>query len=168
MMPLQFRPTTGNIILKEGAMVNLLVGSHLSINKLSLGSLIPTVSPRTAKIPDISLHIIDMYFRNLGIEKCLGKAKESIGSKGFMKRNQKGKNVASRVASLLLVAQATWNVAHAALMLHKQQLVEKQLLRTQHAVASSVACAANVVACATCTFAAPKLKVRIGISSLRA
>ncbi|MED6186736.1 hypothetical protein PIB30_069562 [Stylosanthes scabra] len=42
MMPLQFRPTTSNIILKEGAMVNLLVGSHLSSHKLSQGSLIPT------------------------------------------------------------------------------------------------------------------------------
>ncbi|MED6199324.1 hypothetical protein PIB30_074917, partial [Stylosanthes scabra] len=39
-------------------MVNLLVESHLSSHKLSLGSLIPTVSPRTAKISDITLHII--------------------------------------------------------------------------------------------------------------
>ncbi|MED6177362.1 hypothetical protein PIB30_097452 [Stylosanthes scabra] len=46
MMPLQFRPTTGNIILKEGAIVNLLVGFHLSSNKLSLGSLIPTGKSR--------------------------------------------------------------------------------------------------------------------------
>ncbi|MED6115329.1 hypothetical protein PIB30_089418 [Stylosanthes scabra] len=45
MMPLQFCPTTGNIILKEGAKVNLLVGSHLSSHKLSLGSLILQSSP---------------------------------------------------------------------------------------------------------------------------
>ncbi|MED6116124.1 hypothetical protein PIB30_097166, partial [Stylosanthes scabra] len=37
----------------------------------------------------------------LGIEKCLEKAKESIGSKGFMKRRQEGKKVASGVASRL-------------------------------------------------------------------
>ncbi|MED6149581.1 hypothetical protein PIB30_063873 [Stylosanthes scabra] len=42
MMPLQFRPTTSNITLKESAMVNLLVGSHLSSHKLNLGNLIPT------------------------------------------------------------------------------------------------------------------------------
>ncbi|MED6223486.1 hypothetical protein PIB30_074425 [Stylosanthes scabra] len=59
----KFHPTTGNIILKEDAMVNLLLGSHLSSHKLSLGSLIPTVSPRTAKISDISLHIIDSTIR---------------------------------------------------------------------------------------------------------
>ncbi|MED6225141.1 hypothetical protein PIB30_090794 [Stylosanthes scabra] len=35
----------------------------------------------------------------LGIEKRLEKAKKSIGSKGFMTRNQEGKNVASDVAS---------------------------------------------------------------------
>ncbi|MED6199150.1 hypothetical protein PIB30_073243 [Stylosanthes scabra] len=58
MMLLQYRPTTGNIILKEGAIVNLLIGSHRSSNKLSLGSLIPTVSPRIAKILDINPHII--------------------------------------------------------------------------------------------------------------
>ncbi|MED6165364.1 hypothetical protein PIB30_098882 [Stylosanthes scabra] len=58
MIPLQILPTSSNIILKKGAIINLLVGSHLSINKLSLGSFIPTVSPRTAKIPDTSLHII--------------------------------------------------------------------------------------------------------------
>ncbi|MED6152076.1 hypothetical protein PIB30_088545, partial [Stylosanthes scabra] len=70
------------------------------------------------------------------------------------------------------VAQATWNVAYAALMLHKQQLAEKTMLHThhmrlrmQHCVASSVACLLNVVACATCTLAAPKLKARSGISS---
>ncbi|MED6198870.1 hypothetical protein PIB30_070647 [Stylosanthes scabra] len=52
MMPLHFRPTTGNIILKEGAMVNLLVGSHLSSHKLSLGSLIPTAQAQpTAPSP---------------------------------------------------------------------------------------------------------------------
>ncbi|MED6110060.1 hypothetical protein PIB30_039406 [Stylosanthes scabra] len=44
--------------LEESAIINLLVGSHLSSNKLSLGNLILTVSPRTAKIPDISRHII--------------------------------------------------------------------------------------------------------------
>ncbi|MED6164137.1 hypothetical protein PIB30_086789, partial [Stylosanthes scabra] len=58
MMPQPFRHTTSNIILKEGAMVNLLVGTHLSSHKLSLGSLIPTVSPRTARIQDINLRII--------------------------------------------------------------------------------------------------------------
>ncbi|MED6125925.1 hypothetical protein PIB30_073262 [Stylosanthes scabra] len=41
LMPLQFRPTTSNITLKEGTMVNLL-GTQLSSHKLSLGSLIPT------------------------------------------------------------------------------------------------------------------------------
>ncbi|MED6213384.1 hypothetical protein PIB30_092696 [Stylosanthes scabra] len=46
------------MILKEGAINNLLVGTHLSSNKLILGSLTLTVSPRTAKIPDISHHII--------------------------------------------------------------------------------------------------------------
>ncbi|MED6226571.1 hypothetical protein PIB30_105159 [Stylosanthes scabra] len=39
-------------------MVNLLVGTHLSSHKLSLGSLIPTVSPRTTRIQDINLRII--------------------------------------------------------------------------------------------------------------
>ncbi|MED6136722.1 hypothetical protein PIB30_058449 [Stylosanthes scabra] len=65
MMPLQFRPTTGNIILKKGAMVNLLVGSHLNSHKLSLGNLIPTVSLKIAKIPDISLHIIVSTIRTV-------------------------------------------------------------------------------------------------------
>ncbi|MED6211657.1 hypothetical protein PIB30_075863, partial [Stylosanthes scabra] len=58
MMPLPVRPTTSNIILKEGARVNQFVGTHLSSHKLSLGSLIPTVSPRTARIQDINPHII--------------------------------------------------------------------------------------------------------------
>ncbi|MED6162757.1 hypothetical protein PIB30_073570 [Stylosanthes scabra] len=39
--------------------------------------------------------------RILGIEKLFAKAKESIGSKGFMKRNQEGRIVARGVASRL-------------------------------------------------------------------
>ncbi|MED6153208.1 hypothetical protein PIB30_099502, partial [Stylosanthes scabra] len=35
----------------------------------------------------------------LGIEKCMGKAKEGIGSKGFMKRIQKGKKLLVKLAS---------------------------------------------------------------------
>ncbi|MED6127000.1 hypothetical protein PIB30_083893 [Stylosanthes scabra] len=57
-MPLQFRPTTSNITPKVGGMVNPLVGTHLSSHKLSLGSLIPTVSPKTARIQDTNLRII--------------------------------------------------------------------------------------------------------------
>ncbi|MED6211703.1 hypothetical protein PIB30_076235 [Stylosanthes scabra] len=49
MMPLQLRPTISNITLKEGAMVNLLVRTHLSSHKLSLGSLIPTGKPRNKR-----------------------------------------------------------------------------------------------------------------------
>ncbi|MED6184538.1 hypothetical protein PIB30_048304 [Stylosanthes scabra] len=64
-MPLQFRPTTSNITLKEGAMVNLLVGTHLNSRKLSLGSLIPTVSPRTARTQDINLRIIIPMMRRI-------------------------------------------------------------------------------------------------------
>ncbi|MED6213301.1 hypothetical protein PIB30_091844 [Stylosanthes scabra] len=44
MMPLKFRSTTSNITLQEGAMVNLLVGTHLSSHKLSLNSLISTLN----------------------------------------------------------------------------------------------------------------------------
>ncbi|MED6174441.1 hypothetical protein PIB30_068968 [Stylosanthes scabra] len=50
-MPLQFHPTTSDITLKEGAMVNLLVGTHLSSYKLSLDSLIPTISPQNSQNP---------------------------------------------------------------------------------------------------------------------
>ncbi|MED6200260.1 hypothetical protein PIB30_083358 [Stylosanthes scabra] len=42
-----------------------------------------------------------LVLRILGIDKCLGRAKESIGSKGFMKRSRKREEVACGVASRL-------------------------------------------------------------------
>ncbi|MED6115169.1 hypothetical protein PIB30_087608, partial [Stylosanthes scabra] len=96
-------------------------------------------------------------------------AKESIGSKGFMKRSQERRNVASRVASKV------------ASRLHKQleklptnsacctsNSVGKQKLPTQPASASSVACATIDDAQASCSTNSPKLKARSEISSLGA
>ncbi|MED6166130.1 hypothetical protein PIB30_105981 [Stylosanthes scabra] len=69
MMPPPFYPTASNIIFKEGAMVNLLVGTHLSSHKLSLGNLTLTISPRTARIQDINLRIIGKSRNKKGAEK---------------------------------------------------------------------------------------------------
>ncbi|MED6223018.1 hypothetical protein PIB30_069955, partial [Stylosanthes scabra] len=53
----------------------------------------------------------------LGIEKCMEKANEGIGSKGFMKRSQRVEEVASEVASSKLatitICEVASEVAHA-------------------------------------------------------
>ncbi|MED6136990.1 hypothetical protein PIB30_060832 [Stylosanthes scabra] len=91
-------------------MVNLLVGSHLSSHKLSLGSLIPTVSPKTTKIPDISLHIIVSSTQHLTIH-CLTLMKSSARKeeereygKQKRKRGEEGEDGAGRMRAAVAFA----------------------------------------------------------------
>ncbi|MED6220535.1 hypothetical protein PIB30_045735 [Stylosanthes scabra] len=101
----------------------------------------------------------------LRIEKCLGKAKESNGSNGFMKRSRKREKVACKVASRL----------HEQLLMLRTQLsyqakVAHATLNIAHATSadSKVAYATFYVGHASCSPKTPKLKARIGILSLGA
>ncbi|MED6175663.1 hypothetical protein PIB30_080545 [Stylosanthes scabra] len=108
----------------------------------------------------------------LGIEKCLGKAKENIGSKGFMKRSRKREEVACGVASRL--HEQLLMLRTQLFMLHKQLCclakVAHVTINVGHATFadSKVACATSYIAHATCSPKMPKLKARIGISNLGA
>ncbi|MED6164278.1 hypothetical protein PIB30_088163 [Stylosanthes scabra] len=81
------------------------------------------------------LYVFILTLRILGIEKCLEKTKESIGSKGLMKRSQEGKNVASGVASRLhkqLRKLHTQRIGCARNLLSPAALLAQQMMMHAH------------------------------------